>query len=288
MRVCGPLVRAAGAAIMQHYGRAAPLDHPSAPPVTLADLAANRVIVRGLKEAFPNDAILSEESEDTVDRLLAERVWIVDPLDGTREFIAQNGEFSIQVALVVEGVPEVALVYLPALDVLYGAVRGQGAWVERSGERHVLVRGEADPGALRMVGSRSHVDPLTTRIQKSLGITQFRPSGSVGVKCALIAEGRSDLYVHPVPYLKEWDTCAPELILREAGGQMGDCLGRALRYNKLTPDLPDGVFAYAPGVPAAVRRQVTDLYTAHAAKRTFVTGAADSAPASAHSDQRVP
>jgi 3'(2'), 5'-bisphosphate nucleotidase len=113
-----------------------------------------------------------------------------------------------------------------------------------------------------MVGSRSHPDPLLVRMQEALEITDVRPSGSVGVKCALIAERERDLYIHPVPYLKEWDTCAPEVILREAGGAVTDCTGAPLRYNKRDPVQPHGIVACAPGGMARVLGRVTRLYTA--------------------------
>jgi 3'(2'), 5'-bisphosphate nucleotidase len=113
---------------------------------------------------------------------------------------------------------------------------------------------------LRLVGSRSHPDPLLLRMQESLGITDVRPSGSVGVKCALIAEGERDLYIHPVPYMKEWDTCAPEVLIREAGGDVTDCYGDPLRYNKPDPAQPHGIIACAPGVATSVLQRVSPLF----------------------------
>ncbi len=111
------------------------------------------------------------------------------------------------------------------------------------GERTRLRVSKADLSNLRLVGSRSHAEPLLERLQESLGIEDVEPCGSVGVKCSRIAEGRRDLYVHPVPYLKEWDTCAPEVLLREAGGEVTDCLGGRLEYNKPDPHQPHGIVA---------------------------------------------
>jgi 3'(2'), 5'-bisphosphate nucleotidase len=260
LRLASALAREAGRAALAHYGTAsAEYKSPNA-PVTAADHAANRVIVDGLKEAFPDDAILSEESRDSAERLSAERVWIVDPLDGTKEFLAQNGEFAIMIGLAVAGEPVLGIVYLPDGDVLYAAARGRGAWQERGGERTPLSAADARIDALRMVGSRSHPDPLIVRMQEALGVTDVRPSGSVGVKCGLIALGERDLYVHPVPYLKEWDTCAPEVVLREAGGTVTDCLGEPLRYNKPDPAQPHGVLASGRGVHQAVLAAVLPLY----------------------------
>lgn len=235
---------------------------PSGSPVTEADHASNRVIVGGLREEFPHDEILSEESKDTRGRLGAERVWIVDPLDGTKEFVAGNGEFSVMVGLVVEGKVAVAAVYRPDRDVLYRAIAGEGAWVERDGSRFGLGCEGGAAGSLRAVGSRSHPDPLLGAMYGALAVQDVMAAGSVGVKCSLIAEGNRDLYIHPVPYLKEWDTCAPELILREAGGDVTDCLGQPLTYNKVDPCQPHGIVACGKGLIGGVLRVIRPLYEA--------------------------
>lgn len=192
------IARAAGAAAMRYYGTATPTSKSDASPVTQADHAANAVIVEALRREFPGDAILSEESKDSPERRAARRVWIVDPLDGTKEFLAQNGEFSVMIGLVEDGEPVLGVVYLPDGDLLYAAARGQGAWVEHAGLRERLRCATADLGALRLVGSRSHADPLLESIQHSLGIMDVVPCGSVGVKCSRIAEGERDLYVFPL------------------------------------------------------------------------------------------
>jgi 3'(2'), 5'-bisphosphate nucleotidase len=229
-------------------------------PVTAADRASNEVIVAGLKLAFPEDAILSEESADTPERLGARRVWIVDPLDGTKEFIGRNGEFSVMIGLAIDGRAVLGVVYRPDGDALYAAAAGHGAWVERNGARTSLHCTSATEGAPRMVGSRSHNDVLIQRIADSLGVTDVNVSGSVGLKCALIAENLRDLYVHPVPYLKEWDTCAPEMILREADGWVSDCFGEPLQYNKPTPVQPNGIIACTSLIAERVVATVRPLY----------------------------
>lgn len=260
------VARAAGAAAMAHYGRAASVAKADSSPVTDADYASNAVLVDGIRRLCPGDAILSEESQDSPDRLVARRVWIVDPLDGTREFLAQNGEFSVMLGLVEDGEPVVGIVYLPAGDVLYSAWSGGGAWVERGDRRVALQREAMDGGSLRLVGSRSHADPLLTRMQAALGITDVLPCGSVGVKCGRIAEGSRDVYLHPVPYLKEWDTCAPEAILRAAGGEITDCRGDRLRYNKANPTQPHGIVACAPGALERVLMAIVPIYEASRAE----------------------
>jgi 3'(2'), 5'-bisphosphate nucleotidase len=255
------VAREAGAALMRFYGTTEWERKGDASPVTVADHASNDVIGRMLGEAFPGDAVLSEESADSPDRLTSERVWIVDPLDGTKEFLAQNGEFSVLVALTLGAVPVVGVVYLPSSDVLFAAVRGGGAFVERRGERRRLDRSTAVVGsAVRLVGSRSHGDPFLLRVQEALEITDVVPCGSAGVKCTRIADDERDLYVHPAPYLKEWDTCAPQIILEEAGGRVTDCRGEPLRYNKPDPVQPYGIVAAAPAVHASVIGRIAELY----------------------------
>lgn len=254
------LAREAADAALAWYGEATAEIKEGGSPVTEADHAANRVIVAGIAAAFPEDAILSEESTDDRSRLDASRVWIVDPLDGTKEFLAENGEFSIMIGLVVDGAPVLGVVYRPDGDVLYRATAGDGAYAEDAGGTRRLEPAEADIEGLRMVGSRSHADPLIDRMRGALGVTDVRPSGSVGLKCALIAEGERDVYVHPVPYLKEWDTCAPEVILREAGGTVTDCLGNPLRYNKEDTRQPHGILATAPGVHGRVLDVIEPIY----------------------------
>ncbi len=205
-------------------------------PVTEADRAANAFLVKQLSQLFPGDGVLAEESKDDLSRLGRRRVWIVDPLDGTAEFIAHNGEFVVMIGLVVDGEPVVGVVYQPINDVLYGAARGVGAFVEEFEERTALqVSGESDLSKFRLVTSRSHRPALLDTIIAAMRLQRERAVGSVGLKVGLIARQQAEFYVHPNPGTKEWDTCAPDVILREAGGLMTDCWGRALRYNQ--PDI---------------------------------------------------
>ncbi len=231
------LVREAGALVRQFYDRDLAVDWKGAnDPVTAADHAANRLLVDGLRRAFPGDGILSEELHDDQARLQRRRVWIVDPLDGTKEFIGHIGEFSIMVGLATEGEPILGVVYQPVADLLYRGAPGLLAEVVQEGAaRPLAVSRVADPAQMRLVASRSHRDPLVDAVCRNLGITGERPSGSVGLKVGLLATGQCDLYIHPSPGLKEWDTCAPDAILRAAGGAIGDAWGRPLRYNK--PDV---------------------------------------------------
>ncbi|MDD5204903.1 MAG: 3'(2'),5'-bisphosphate nucleotidase CysQ [Desulfobacterales bacterium] len=227
------IVRDAGEILREYHDKPDQVEWKGADdPVTAADKAVNRFLVAAIGEAFPDDAILSEESRDDLVRLKYAKVWCIDPLDGTKEFMARNGEFSIMVGLAVEGRAMLGVVYQPIVDILYSGIRDEGSRVFSGGKsRTLLVSQKNEPVDLRLVVSRSHRNPITDRIKTALGIAHERISGSVGIKCGLIAEGEADLYLHPAPGTKEWDTCAPEAILTGAGGRMTDCWGRPLVYN---------------------------------------------------------
>jgi 3'(2'), 5'-bisphosphate nucleotidase len=266
------IAREAGERILRHYGRTGHEMKAGGSPVTAADLESNAYLVGAIEAAYPGEPVLAEESSDSSERLCAERLWVVDPLDGTKEFLAENGEFSVMIGYVESGRPVLGVVYLPARRLLYAAGSGQGAWSETAdGERRALECVPADASSLRMVGSRSHPDALLARMERALDVHDVRPSGSVGIKCALIAEGDRDVYIHPVPYLKEWDTCAPEVLVREAGGTVSDCLGNPLRYNQAVPTQVHGIVACAAGVHARVIEIIRPLY--EAAHRSEPAGA---------------
>jgi 3'(2'), 5'-bisphosphate nucleotidase len=201
--------------------------------VTQADYAANDLIVRGLTTEFPADGLLSEESVDTVQRLERKRVWIVDPLDGTKGFIAGNGDFAVQIGLTVEGAAALGVVYLPDADVLYYAARGAGAWVVRreTGAAQLRVSAETQLPSLRLAVSRNHRSPKMDALVHAFNFKEQVARGSVGIKIGLIVERQCDLYIHLSPRTKQWDTCAPEAILTEAGGRLTDLWGVPYRYN---------------------------------------------------------
>jgi 3'(2'), 5'-bisphosphate nucleotidase len=168
----------------------------------------------------------------------------VDPLDGTKEFIARNGEFSIMIGLAVEGRAVLGVVQQPATGLLYAGAAGLGAFLYEDGERIELKVSEC--GELRnmiMVSSRSHRQQIVDRIRAQLNITRERVSGSVGLKVGLISRQLADLYIHPSPGCKEWDLCAPHAVLEAAGGQISDCWGNPLRYNRRDVRAHNGVVA---------------------------------------------
>jgi 3'(2'), 5'-bisphosphate nucleotidase len=229
------LARAAGAAALEHYGGPLDIVHKSEneDPVTQADHAANAVIVAGLQREFPADGLLSEETPDTVRRLSISRVWMVDPLDGTKGFIDGNGDFAVQIGLVEDGAPVLGVVYQPVPDVLHYAARGAGAWVARPEARpeRLCVSTETEFSRMRMATSRDHHSPRLSAVMRALGLNEEIRRGSVGIKTGLIAERQCDLYIHLSPRTKHWDSCAPEAILSEAGGRLTDLWGEPLRYN---------------------------------------------------------
>ena len=235
------LARTAGAAILEHYEGPIKVEQKNSAddvePVTQADRIANELIVTRLKREFPNDGILAEESVDTKRRLEKSRVWMVDPLDGTNGFIDGNGDFAVQIGLAEEGQPVVAIVYQPLTGVLYRAVRGTGTWIERPQFPPVTahVSDKATLSDMRLAASRSHRSSKMNRVVARFGFREEVQRGSVGIKIGLLIEKQCDVYIHLSPRTKQWDTCAPELILTEAGGRVSDLFGYPLNYN--VPDV---------------------------------------------------
>ena len=236
LTVATRLAREAGATIMRVYATDFSVAYKGkGDPVTQADQLANDLIVKGLQKAFPTDLIVAEESPPPSESLTASRVWYVDPLDGTKEFIAKNGEFSVMIGLAVEGRAHLGVVYRPDGEVLYTGVVGQGAWVEVNGIRKALmVDSTRESSSMTLAVSRSHRNPLIEKICEAVGVSQEIPSGSLGLKIGLIAEGKADLYLEPGPYTSVWDACGPEAILKAAGGQFTNVYGQRLVYG-LTP-----------------------------------------------------
>ncbi len=213
-------------------------------PVTAADRAANEFIVDELRKLFPRDGILAEESADDPARLACRRLWLIDPMDGTKQFIEHVGEFSVMIGLAVEGVPQVGVVFQPTEDRLYFAAPGIGAFVEEKWTtRRLAVVPVTDFSQMTIAVSRSHHYPVADRVCAALGVTSRVRSGSVGLKFGLIAAGQAHLYIHPGPKTNQWDTCAPEAILSAAGGLVTDTHGRPLQYNSPEIHNLDGIVA---------------------------------------------
>lgn len=216
-------------------------------PVTRADREANELICSALEAEFPGEPILAEESvpadpAEVARRASAERVWFVDPLDGTREFATRNDEFAVMIGRAARGRAELGVLVEPTTgDALIGRKasggRGRVAVLERaSGAAVPLTVSTAREGReARLLVSRSHPPEVASPFTERLGITRVVPCGSVGVKVARIARGEAELYVHGGHGAKKWDTCAPEAVLVAAGGAFTALDGSELAYG--TPDL---------------------------------------------------
>ncbi len=202
-------------------------------PLTAADLAANKLIVQQLATIDAELPILSEESCDVAfsDRSKWKTYWLVDPLDGTKEFIKKNGEFSVNIALIHNGKPIMGVVHAPVLDITYWGSKGGGAWKQVGNElpRKIEVRTAADDTVTVALGWADRSGPRLRQFLESLGkYDSIRMAGAL--KSCLVAEGRVDIYACLGP-TGEWDTGAAQCIVEEAGGEVTDTYMKALRYN---------------------------------------------------------
>jgi len=250
IEVATELARQAGAVLLEHYyspflveQKVNALDELE--EVTAADREANELIVSRLEKEFPDDGILAEESVDNDQRLEKNRVWLIDPMDGTKNFINRDGDFAVQIGLAVGGEAVLGVVYQPVRAVLYRAERNGGAWIEDgvNAARRLSVSNLARPAEMVLASSRSHRSPRMERVVSAFGFKDETRRGSVGVKIGLIAEQQADLYLHLSPSTKQWDTCGPEAILAEAGGRLTDLFGQPLRYNGVRIDNRNGIVA---------------------------------------------
>jgi 3'(2'),5'-bisphosphate nucleotidase len=231
--------RLAGKTIIKHYVEGFETeekfsDDDYSEPVTIADREASRIIVDGLEAAFPDDGILSEEETDHIDRRMSkDRVWIIDPIDGTAGFVRHDGDFCIQIGLAVDGTAVLGVVYLPTYDLLSYGVKDQGSFlVTRGGEpKRMHTSDKRDFSQMALAISRHHPSPRIRRIIEHFGFGRTVKRGSVGLKVNLVIDQTCDIYIHPSPRTKLWDTCAPQIILEEAGGRFTDLFGFEMRYN---------------------------------------------------------
>lgn len=199
-------------------------------PLTQADLVSNRIIVNGLKTAFPTYAILSEEEKDSKERLQNDYCFVIDPLDGTKEFIKKNGEFTVNIALAYKGEAQMGVIYAPVLNELYFAQKGKGAWLQtQNGTLRQLKVSERTQN-LRAVASRSHQSDALLALFKKHNITNFVEMGS-SLKGCLVAKGEADVYIRYNPTM-EWDTAAMQCIVEEAGGIFRQLNHTPMRYNR--------------------------------------------------------
>jgi 3'(2'), 5'-bisphosphate nucleotidase len=267
LKVAIDLARAAGARILEFYALEIIAEQKLgadnfSEPVTIADKTASRIIVDGLTEAFPTDAILSEEEADNMKtRLEAEKVWIIDPIDGTWGFIKKDGDFGVQIGLSERGEAVLGVVFLPVHNQLFYAVKDAGTFlIESDGEpKRLTVSDETDFTAMNLASSRNHRSEKMHRIIDEFGFRQEIQRGSVGLKIGLIAQRLADIYIHLSPRTKFWDSCAPQIILEEAGGRMTDLFGARLRYDLHDVQNHNGILASNGTAHDAAVRQLRGL-----------------------------
>ena len=244
------IARRAGREILEIYasGQLASTAKADASPLTAADLRAHRLILESLHELTPEVPVLSEEAVHTrfAQRSQWRRYWLVDPLDGTREFLSRNGEFTVNIALIEGHAPALGVVHVPVTDMSYRGLPGVGAWRERAGARaeeiHVAARAG---GPVRVVGSRSHRGDSLDAFLARVGPHELLPVGS-SLKFCMVAEGAADVYPRLGP-TSEWDTAAAHAVVTGAGGTVSRLDGEPLRYNTREELLNPFFVAYGPG-----------------------------------------
>lgn len=271
LEVAKHAARAAGSAVLDFYHAhtAASYIKQDGSVVTDADLAADRIIRGAILDAFSDDALLTEEGADDEARLSNRRVWIVDPIDGTNQFVERTGEFDMLIALVIDGRPVVSVTYQPTEDLLLSAVAGHGARVEQRGQsrplRFVTLPQETPPRlmtsvwlgypenfpffermAIRLAAPAPLVSSTGISIRRLMPGTQ-EADAVIGYKISETLDAQT--------FAWEWDFAAPDLIIHEAGGSMTDLLGHTHHYNKRTPRNERGVIF---SVDPVTNRRVVD------------------------------
>ncbi len=249
--VCG-IARAAGEGILEIYRQDVEVEYKQdKSPVTIADLNADRLIAAELAELAPGVPVLSEE--DAANHPAEERMdwttyWLVDPLDGTRGFLRKNDFFTVNVALIENHRPVLGVVFAPAMDQLYYAARGEGAFRQDAGApaQPIHVR-ESTRDEPVIAVSRMHVNKPTTQLLAQLGRHRLIRADS-SLKCCLVADGSADLCLRVGPTC-EWDTGASQCIVEEAGGRLTDCSDQALRYNARKSLINPSFVVHTPASP---------------------------------------
>lgn len=230
----------AGRILLRHYEAGVEAwEKKKDDPVTEADLASDRAIGERLRAAFPADAILSEETVNDPSRTAQRRVWIVDPMDGTKEFVGRIPEFAVSIALVEDGEPVVGVILNPAAGRAVAATRGGGAF---TASWSVAGLGPRRPARISPCRTLADAVVIASRTEISRGkfepysewFRELRAVGSIAWKLGLVACGEADLNVSVAPK-NEWDVCAGDLLVREAGGVYVDFAGRTRRYNQADP-----------------------------------------------------
>ena len=223
-------------------------------PLTDADIQSNQTISKIISNSkYP---ILSEENEDNKTRLNSQKIWIIDPLDGTSDFIKKTGEFTVMISLVLDHIPILGVIYWPTRSILYLAQKDKGAFKFDNGSWLKLsVSNISKLENCRVVGSRYHISDTDKDLIKLLHISQFTSIGS-SLKVANISSGVAELYFTTTNKIKQWDTCASYSLITEAGGKMTDMLGNDLKYNTDTLNHENGILV----TNGLIHNKVTEIY----------------------------
>ncbi|HLL13398.1 MAG TPA: 3'(2'),5'-bisphosphate nucleotidase CysQ [Rubrivivax sp.] len=241
------IARQAGDVILDIYGSDFTVrEKADASPVTQADERAEALIVPALRSLSPSFPVVAEEAASRGENPGVDHsCWLVDPLDGTREFVARSGEFTVNIGLVVQGVPLLGVVFAPVHDTLYAGIAGLGAWVDRGGHRLAIRCRRVPLEGATLATSRWHGSDAALHDWLQGKLVAGRITAGSSLKFGLLAEGRADLYPR-FGRTMEWDTAAGDAVLTAAGGKVVDLQGRALRYGKPGFENPDFV-AYGGG-----------------------------------------
>jgi 3'(2'), 5'-bisphosphate nucleotidase len=236
--------------------------------VTLADREVNAHIVDELARRFPADAILAEESDGESDRTSRARCWMVDPIDGTKEFAAGDPSWAIHIGLCRDGQPCLGVVAQPAIGRIAWGITdgpGAGAWIrDPDGVDRALPPPNAAPARRRLVSSKSHRSTRTDAVLERLAIasSDHLRTGSTGVKISMVAAGLADVYAHPTGGTMLWDTCAPQALLVAAGGRITELSGAPLTYVSASLENRRGLLASRGLDHAALVGELADLAAA--------------------------
>ncbi len=228
------LARQASEKIMCFYRNGAAVTWKTdASPLTAADQASHDFLVNSLQSLMPEATVISEESQEAINGSIegGRIFWLVDPLDGTKEFLKGTNEFTVNVALMEAGLPVLGVVRAPALNLTYYGGRNFGSWRQVDGERPTPISTRrADSSELSLVASKDHAGPLVSAMLARLTHPQLQSMGS-SLKFCLVAEGKADIYLRDLPTM-EWDTAAAQCIVEAAGGGVYSLDGETLRYGK--------------------------------------------------------
>lgn len=236
LEVCLQAIREAGVEVLTRYASFEKIEDAPADISTDADRASQEIILTRLHAAFPSDRLCGEESTPTLSASTSQtgsRLWIVDPIDGTRGFAKKNGEFSIMIGLVESGSPVLGAVYEPGIDRLTYAVEGEGCHCVERGDKAVAcrVRSTARLSDAVLSISRSQKAEGRKRLLEGFGAKDAVETYSAGIKLAQVARGETDIYLGDYLTLKDWDVCAGHILVTEAGGRVSSVFGEVIEYD---------------------------------------------------------